>query len=217
MKAVLTGGSSRVDYLLHALIAHQVAVAVVNPDKALCERLAARYDITVVNGNPTDRPVLEDADIQGFDVLIALSDSDEENLVACQLAQRYFGIAHQICVVSDPTNVTVFRKIGIDLVIDSTSLLASAIEAEEQTVADALASERNDRTRGSRSSHFAASEPRPGDDDPFEADETLAFAEAPDRYARPQTRTFAPAPAQAARPKTLSAHLTGRLPHLHQA
>lgn len=220
MRAVLTGGNSRIDYLLHALIANHVAVAVVNPDKALCERLAARYDMTVVNGSPTDRPVLEDADIQGFDIVIALSDDDAENLVTCQLAKRYFSIEHQICVVNNPANVAVFRKLGIDTVIDSTSLLASAIEAGEQTVADALASERDNRSHTSRSTaRFAAGEPRPGDDDPFETDESLAFAETPDGCVHPQASQIPSPKTQAtdARPKKLSARLTQRLPHIHLA
>ena len=54
MKAVIAGGGQRVDYLIRELIKRQVSIVVVNPDRALCERLAARYDVPNVNGDPTD-------------------------------------------------------------------------------------------------------------------------------------------------------------------
>ena len=82
----------------------------------------------VVCGDATKRYVLDDADIEGSDLIIALSDSDADNLVICQMAQRYFDIERQVCTVSDPRNVVVFKKLGISSVISATYTVARLIE-----------------------------------------------------------------------------------------
>ena len=103
-------------------------MVIVNNDRAWCEHLAARHDVPVVCGDATKRYVLDDADIEGFDLIIALSDSDADNLVICQMAQRYFDIDRQVCTVSDPRNVVVFKKLGISSVISATYTVARLIE-----------------------------------------------------------------------------------------
>lgn len=65
---------------------------------------------------------------RGFDLVIALSDSDADNLVICQMAQHYFGIEHQVCTAYNPRNVPVFKKLGITSVVSATYLLSKLIE-----------------------------------------------------------------------------------------
>lgn len=211
MKAVIAGGGQRVDYLIRELIKRQVSIVVVNPDRALCERLAARYDVPIVNGDPTDHSVLDDGDIQGFDVIIALSDSDANNLIICQLANRYYGIAHQVSIVSDPENVNVFRKLGIGTVIDWTSLIADAIETGTRTLLAPSSSGRGEHLSGGRgAATFVAGEPRPGDDDLVEAN----TFNAQDKSSTGRTPSggggTGPTSPQDAPHKTLSERLTGR-------
>ena len=211
MKAEIAGGGQRVDYLIRELIKRQVSIVVVNPDRALCERLAARYDVPIVNGDPTDHSVLDDGDIQGFDVIIALSDSDANNLIICQLANRYYGIAHQVSIVSDPENVNVFRKLGIGTVIDWTSLIADAIETGTRTLLAPSSSGRGEHLSGGRgAATFVAGEPRPGDDDLVEANTFNAQDKSSIGRAPSGGGGTGPTSPQDAPHKTLSERLTGR-------
>ena len=72
--------------------------------------------------------MLDDADVEGFDIVIALTNSDADNLVICQMAQHYFGIERQVCTVYDPRNISLFKKLGISSVISATYLVAKLIE-----------------------------------------------------------------------------------------
>lgn len=128
MRVVIAGGRSRTDFLVESLVAGGNDVVIVNNDRAWCERLAARHDVPVVCGDATKRYVLDDADIEGFDLMIALSDSDADNLVICQMAQFYFGIERQVCTAYNPRNVAVFKKLGISSVVSATFVLSKLIE-----------------------------------------------------------------------------------------
>lgn len=128
MRVVIAGGRSRTDFLVESLVGGGNEVVVINGDRTWCEHMSSRHGVPVVCGDATKRYVLDDADIEGSDLIIALSDSDADNLVICQMAQRYFDIERQVCTVSDPRNVVVFKKLGISSVISATYTVARLIE-----------------------------------------------------------------------------------------
>ena len=128
MRICIAGGHSRTDYLVESLLENGDKVVVINTDRTWCMHLSSRHEIPVVCGDATKRYVLDDADIEGFDVIIALSDSDADNLVICQMAQRFFDIEHQVCTVHNPRNVSVFKKLGISSVISDSYMVAKLVE-----------------------------------------------------------------------------------------
>lgn len=128
MQVVIAGGRSRTDFLVESLVDGGHAVVVINGDRTWCEHMSSRHRVPVVCGDATKRYVLDDADIEGSDLIIALSDSDADNLVICQMAQRYFDIERQVCTVSDPRNVVVFKKLGVSSVISAAYTVARLIE-----------------------------------------------------------------------------------------
>lgn len=128
MRIAVAGGSSHTDYLVESLVEGNHEIVVVHADRAWCERLVSRHGVSVICGDATKRYVLDDADIEGFDIMIALSDCDADNLVICHLAQRYYGIEHLVCTVRNPRNVPVFKKLGVSLAISATYRVAKLIE-----------------------------------------------------------------------------------------
>ncbi len=128
MRVAVVGGRSRVDYLIETLRRDGHEVVAINDDRAYCEYLSNRHDVPVTWGNGTKRFVLEDAGIEGFDIIVAMTGSDADNLVICQLAQRFFHVGFQICMVSDPRNVEVFRRLGASAVISGTSMLTEVVQ-----------------------------------------------------------------------------------------
>ena len=69
----------------------------------------------VVSGNGTDPLVLERAGIRQANVVAAVTGDDEDNLIICQAAKRWFGVPRIIGRVNNPANEDTFRKLGIDL------------------------------------------------------------------------------------------------------
>lgn len=68
---------------------HNVTVIDTNAERVRAVSLS--YDVMGIAGNGTDFEVLSDADIEHTDILIAVTHSDEVNLLCCVLAKRTSG------------------------------------------------------------------------------------------------------------------------------
>lgn len=127
MRIVIAGGRTQADFLIGNLKARKHRLTVINGDNRYCKYLAENHKIPVFHGDPSKYFVLEEADIFNYDVLVALTEKDADNLAICQYAKRCFGIKKVICTVRNPKNVSLFKKLGIDNVISSTHMVAQYI------------------------------------------------------------------------------------------
>lgn len=128
MKIVIAGGRNEADFLIGLLLLSKHKLIVINGDKSYCEHLASAHDIGIIFGDPCKDYVLDEAEIRGYDVLIALGEKDADNLAVCQMGKRLFSVKKTVCSVSNPKNVEIFETLGVDRVISSTYMLAQFIE-----------------------------------------------------------------------------------------
>lgn len=133
MKIAIAGGKSHADFLIGSLKRERHRLVVINQDEGFCEYLASCHDIPIVCGDATKRYVLDGAEIEGFDVFVALASSDADNLVICQTVKRFYGVAKTVCTVNDPQNVAVFKRLGISIVLNETLIISEALK-EASTV-----------------------------------------------------------------------------------
>ena len=94
----------------------------VRADKAVSE---LRRTI-VINGDGLDRNILEEAGAARTDYLIAITDDDRTNLLACNLAKKA-GAARTMALVNSPDLIGLKRDLGIDAIIDPRALTVSQI------------------------------------------------------------------------------------------
>jgi trk system potassium uptake protein TrkA len=87
-------------------------------------------------GDGSDPEVLEEAGARQADVVLSLTPYDPDNLVACQIAQKVFGVPRTMALVNDPENEEVFRRLGITEVFSATRVIGSLIEG--RTVYDEI-------------------------------------------------------------------------------
>src|SRR5450432_3427930 len=66
------------------------AVTVIDTNEEVLRDLQDRLDIRVVAGNASYPSVLESAGVVDTDILIALTSSDEVNIVACEIAHALY-------------------------------------------------------------------------------------------------------------------------------
>ena len=78
---------------------HNVAVIEIKDAKVATAR--ETLDAKVVHGHGADHLVLEEAGIKDVDMLIALAGTDEQNILACQMAARY-GVEQKIARIRNP-------------------------------------------------------------------------------------------------------------------
>jgi len=87
-RALLLGGGRTAQMLSEALINRGIDVAIIELDERRAEELAADLPGTLVlRGDIVDADMLEEADVGGQDVVIALTGEDDSNVLACLYAQ----------------------------------------------------------------------------------------------------------------------------------
>ena len=130
MYVIIVGAGNVGHYLAHRLFGDKHTIALVEKDRAMCDLIGQELDILVVNGDGCEISILQAAGIERADVLAAVTGSDEDNLVICQLAKEVFHIDRTVARVNDSRNEHIFNELGVDVPIDSTGILARVIEEE---------------------------------------------------------------------------------------
>lgn len=128
MRIVLIGGDETVYFLARQLKQKDHRVTIINRDEYRCRELFRLTDSTVIHGDGSDQSTLEEAGARQADVVLALTPNDQDNLVACQIAQKIFGVPRTIALVNNPENEEIFQKLGVTLAFSSTRIIASMIE-----------------------------------------------------------------------------------------
>lgn len=127
MKIILAGGHSEADYVINSFKESNHDITIINPDREYASYLSTRHEMPVFFGDPTKIYVLEEAEIKGADIFLALSEDDTDNYVMCMIAKNVFDIKKVVAIVRNPNNVKTFKDLGIDRVINATNLLVSHI------------------------------------------------------------------------------------------
>jgi trk system potassium uptake protein TrkA len=133
MRIIVIGGGETIEtvYFLARLFSRRGdQVTVVNPYPAEAQMLARQVKATVILGDGSDPTVLEEAGARRADVLLSLTPHDPDNLVACQIAQKLYGVRRTLALVNDPDNEEVFRQLGITEVFSATRVIGSLIEGQ---------------------------------------------------------------------------------------
>lgn len=90
---VIVVGSGEVGYqIAKVLSAENVDVVIVDKDKEKLKRLTGELDVAVIEGEGGSPSVLEEAGARNADILLAVTDMDETNMIACLVAKAMFQV-----------------------------------------------------------------------------------------------------------------------------
>ena len=99
MKIIILGGGEVGGNLAYNLTKEASDITVVDIDGDRLRDLQDRYDIRTVRGMASHPDVLRSAGAEDADMLIAVTNSDEVNMVACQVAHSLFNVPIKIARV----------------------------------------------------------------------------------------------------------------------
>lgn len=78
--------------------------------------LADDFRGQAIMGNGIDEDVMRRAGIEGADVFAAVTDDDNTNIMASQVAQLIFEVPKVICRIYDPMRNETYRMLGLNTV-----------------------------------------------------------------------------------------------------
>ena len=122
---IIIGGCGR----LGAELAEQLSsdsetdVVVIDVNPLSFDQLGAGFNGEALPGDCTDRDVLEQAGIQRADGLIAVTRSDNANLMTVEIATHLYDVPRTIARLLNPEREVVYRKLGVRYV-SSTNTIA---------------------------------------------------------------------------------------------
>jgi trk system potassium uptake protein TrkA len=115
---VVIVGTGRIGYhLARTLIEEGHELIVVDKDGDVCQEVAAELECTTVRGDATKPRTLEEANVREADNVIALTGSDETNLVVCLMAKQMGARYVAARLGSLHYDEETLKKLGLDLVI----------------------------------------------------------------------------------------------------
>ena len=114
MKIVILGAGQVGSSVAESLVSEQNDITVVDLEPQRLRTLQERLDLRTVLGNGAHPSVLVEAGIEDADLLVAVTQSDETNLVACRIAARMFNVPRRIARVRATDYLANERVLGED-------------------------------------------------------------------------------------------------------
>ena len=114
MKVVIMG-CGRVGAQLAALLDNEGhSVAVLDIEAYSFRRLPSDFNGTALLGNGIDEAVLKKAGIEEADIFVALTQGDNRNVMAAQIAKHIFNVPRVVCRIYDPLRQELYSTLGLE-------------------------------------------------------------------------------------------------------
>ncbi len=118
---IIIMGCGRVGAQLASILdgdGHKVTILDINGHSF--RRLSSTFSGTALLGDGTDQETLKKAGIQDADAFVAVTEGDNRNVMAAQIAKYIFKAPKVICRIYDPLRKDVYESIGIETISPTT-------------------------------------------------------------------------------------------------
>lgn len=130
---VVMGGARVGYYLTKALRENNIEVTIIEQNQKIYDLVTRQVDCPVLLGEGSSIRMQEQAGVGRANVFVAVTNHDQDNLIACQIAKQRFGVPKTIARVKNPRNELAMQKLGVDITVSSTSIITSLIQSELPT------------------------------------------------------------------------------------
>ena len=121
MKVVIIGNGGVGETLVEYICREGHNVTVIDEDSTTVDAVVNRHDVLGIIGNGSSVQTQKEAGMDSADLVIAVTPSDELNIICCMIARK-LGAAHSIARVRDPEylnqNTFMCRELGIDMIVN---------------------------------------------------------------------------------------------------
>lgn len=120
MKVVIMG-CGRVGAQLSGLLdADEHTVTILDTDAYSFRRLPPTFKGTALVGNGLDQETLKRAGIEEADVFVVVTQGDNRNVMAAQIAKHIFNVPKVVCRIYDPLRQELYSTLGLETLSPTT-------------------------------------------------------------------------------------------------
>jgi trk system potassium uptake protein TrkA len=130
MRVIIVGAGEVGFQIAKFLITENVDVVVIDKSKEKIKRISAELDVAVVEGQGGSPSVLKEAGAEEADILLAVTDMDESNMISCLVAKVMFQVPQNIARIRNLEyfgNRLLLKSLGIDPAISPEIEAAKAV------------------------------------------------------------------------------------------
>lgn len=110
-------------------------VTVIDIDPRAFEKLPSGYSGITIRGNGGDEDILRGAEAEMAEIVMALTEGDNRNVMAAQLAKHVFGVPRVIAKINDPLRAEAYRTLGLETICRTTILSEALVQAAAEGAA----------------------------------------------------------------------------------
>jgi trk system potassium uptake protein TrkA len=121
---VILGATPSSEALVQQLLKLNISITLIDDEQEKLSYFDDKYDVVTIQGHASHPTTLSNTLNQNTSFFIAMSDSDETNLLACQIAKSLYA-TRSICCINDPSYVSDTYKPHVDhLILINQSLVS---------------------------------------------------------------------------------------------
>ena len=128
MNVVIVGCGRTGAFLAELLDRAGDTVSIIDVERSAFKRLPAGFKGTPVLGDGTDMDILRQAGIESAGAFLSLTQGDNRNLMAAQIAKKIFGVTQVLAKVNDPIRAATYRGQGL-YTFSRTTILGTLLHA----------------------------------------------------------------------------------------
>ena len=102
MKILIAGGGKVGAALIRHLSVEDYNLTLIDSDQGVLDDIVNRYDVMTIHGNCAAKDILDQARVREADLLIAVTNADEVNLLTCMTAHQLNPNLHTIARIRNP-------------------------------------------------------------------------------------------------------------------
>lgn len=129
MKIVIVGAGKVGFFLASELVLKGQNVTVVDIRPKACSHIANSLGVETVCADASTVQGLSDV-CNETDILVALTGNDENNLITCQIAKKYYNVPTTISRINNPKNNDIASMFGVDKHFCGTDIIVNLVENE---------------------------------------------------------------------------------------
>jgi trk system potassium uptake protein TrkA len=103
-------------------------VVVIDRDEHAFRRLGSTFNGVTLKGLGFDEEVLEEAGIREADAFAAVTNLDNTNLMAAEVARKLFGVRHVVARLYNPVRERTYQQLDLDYVCGTTLVAQTLLE-----------------------------------------------------------------------------------------
>ncbi len=110
-------------------------VSVIDQSSDAFQRLSPDFQGTTFVGNGVDEDILVRAGIREADAFVAVTNGDNRNIMASQIAKEIFKVKKVVCRIYDPIRDETYRELGLETICPTligSQLIFEAITEKKQ-------------------------------------------------------------------------------------